>query len=51
MGLNTLLFGLKFWVGLVTGSIALMADAWHTLSDSISSIILLIGNKYYYKPV
>lgn len=50
MGLNVLLFGLKFWIGLVTGSIALIADAWHTLSDSISSVILLIGNKYYYKP-
>ncbi len=50
MGLNVLLFGLKFWIGLVTGSIALIADAWHTLSDSISSAILLIGNKYYYKP-
>ncbi len=50
MGVNVLLFGLKFWVGLITGSIALIADAWHTLSDSISSIILLIGNRYYQKP-
>jgi cation diffusion facilitator family transporter len=27
----------------MTGSIALIADAWHTLSDSISSIALIIG--------
>lgn len=40
---NSALFGLKLWAGIVTGSIALTADAWHTLSDSISSIIIIIG--------
>jgi cation diffusion facilitator family transporter len=40
---NTLIFGLKYWAGIVTGSIAIIADAWHTLSDSISSIVLIIG--------
>ncbi len=40
---NALLFILKFWAGVVTGSIAIIADAWHTLSDSISSIIVIIG--------
>lgn len=42
---NSFLFILKFWAGIVTGSIALMADAWHTLSDSISSIVVIIGVK------
>lgn len=42
---NTALFGLKLWAGIVTGSIALTADAWHTLSDSISSVIVIIGVK------
>ncbi len=42
---NTLLFILKYWAGVVSGSIALMADAWHTLSDSLSSLVLLIGMK------
>ncbi len=41
--LNTVLFALKLWAGIVTGSIALMADAWHTLSDSLSSIVVLIA--------
>ncbi len=41
--INTSLFGLKLWAGIVTGSIALMADAWHTLSDSLSSVIVIIG--------
>ncbi|HBE39824.1 MAG TPA: cation transporter, partial [Bacteroidales bacterium] len=29
---NALLFALKLWAGIVTGSIAITADAWHTLS-------------------
>ncbi|MDD3637869.1 MAG: cation diffusion facilitator family transporter [Bacteroidales bacterium] len=42
---NSLLFVLKFWAGMVTGSIALTADAWHTLSDSFSSIIVIVAVK------
>ncbi|NPD47646.1 MULTISPECIES: cation diffusion facilitator family transporter [unclassified Lentimicrobium] len=42
---NTGLFGLKLWAGIVSGSIALTADAWHTLSDSMSSIIVILGIK------
>ena len=47
---NIILFILKYWAGVVSGSIAVIADAWHTLSDSISSIILLIGVKISNKP-
>jgi len=47
---NILLFGLKFWAGLVSGSVAIIADAWHTLSDSVSSVIVLIGVKVSKKP-
>ncbi|MDA3943515.1 MAG: cation diffusion facilitator family transporter [Bacteroidetes bacterium] len=43
--INSLLFVLKLWAGIVTGSIALTADAWHTLSDSISSVIVVIAVK------
>ncbi|HBI80362.1 MAG TPA: cation transporter [Bacteroidales bacterium] len=50
IGVNTLLFILKYWAGIVTGSLALIADAWHTLSDSISSVVLLVGIKYSRKP-
>lgn len=42
---NTGLFGLKLWAGIVSGSLALTADAWHTLSDSLSSIIVILGVK------
>ncbi len=41
---NVVLFGLKLWVGLIIGSVALMADAWHTLTDSISSAIVIISS-------
>jgi len=42
---NAGLAGAKIWAGILTGSIALVADAWHTLSDSISSIFLVIAIK------
>ena len=45
IGVNAALFAVKFWAGLITGSVALMADAWHTLSDSISSIFIVIAAK------
>ena len=42
---NAVLFGVKFWVGLVTGSVALKADAWHTMSDSLTSVIVVFSAK------
>lgn len=42
---NSALFFLKYWAGIVSGSIALVADAWHTLSDSVSSIVVIAGTK------
>jgi cation diffusion facilitator family transporter len=43
VAVNTGLFALKFWAGIVTGSLALTADAWHTLSDSMSSVIVVLA--------
>ncbi len=45
IAINIILFGLKFWAGMMSGSIAMIADSWHTLSDSITSVILLVGVK------
>jgi len=42
---NFLLFLLKMWASVVSGSIALAADAWHTLSDSLSSVAVVIAAK------
>lgn len=41
--LNTALFGLKYSVGLASGSVAMVADAWHTLSDTLTSVIVILG--------
>jgi cation diffusion facilitator family transporter len=46
---NTVLFTLKIWAGIITGSIALTADAWHTLSDSISSIFVIAAVKLSFR--
>lgn len=42
---NLVLFVLKLWAGIVSASVALTADAWHTLSDSISSVAVIVGAK------
>ncbi len=42
---NVILFIIKYWAGIVSNSVALMADAWHTLSDSLSSGIVIAGTK------
>ncbi len=41
--LNALLFAVKYIAGALTGSIAVMADAYNNLSDAGSSLITLIG--------
>ncbi len=48
--LNVALFGIKLWAGIVSNSVALIADAWHTLSDSISSVAVFIGLKVSSQP-
>ncbi|MCX6357640.1 MAG: cation transporter, partial [Candidatus Aureabacteria bacterium] len=41
--LNTALFGLKYWVGIQAGSVAMVADSWHTLSDTLTSVVVIMG--------
>ncbi len=41
--INTILFGLKLWVGILSGSVAMIADAWHTLSDTLTSFVVIFG--------
>ncbi len=40
---NIVLFVLKLMVGVAAGSVAMKADAWHTLSDTLTSIIVIGG--------
>lgn len=44
--LNVLLFAVKLIVGLITGSISIMADSYNNLSDAGSSLLSLFGFKF-----
>lgn len=46
VGLNIFLFSGKYLAGVLSGSIAIMADAFNNLSDAGSSLITLIGFKF-----
>lgn len=48
--INALLFALKLFFGLLINSISLIADAFHTLADILTSIVVLIGFKIAKKP-
>jgi cation diffusion facilitator family transporter len=50
VAMNLILFGLKFWAGLFTGSIAITADAWHTLTDSVSSVAVILSARLSSRP-
>ena len=43
--INVILFAVKYWAGIVTGSVAIVADAWHSLSDALTSIVVILGVK------
>ena len=43
IGLNIILFALKYIAGTIAGSIAVTADAFNNLSDAGSSVITLLG--------
>ena len=47
---NTLLFIFKLFIGLITGAVSLIADAVHTLSDIVTSLIVIWGFKQSKKP-
>ncbi|NIQ12563.1 MAG: cation transporter, partial [Gammaproteobacteria bacterium] len=48
--LNTVLFLVKLIVGLIANSLALVADAVHSLSDSATSVVVIVGFKISSKP-
>lgn len=48
--INTLLFVVKITVGLAVNSISLIADAVHTLADTATSIVVIIGFRMAKKP-
>jgi len=47
---NFFLFIVKYIAGVSSGSVALIADAWHTLADSSTSALLLFSAHFTEKP-
>lgn len=47
---NAMLFGLKLFLGIISGSISVMADAFNNLSDMGSSLVSIFGFKMALKP-
>ncbi len=47
---NTFLVIFKYWIGLQLASIAILAEAWHGLSDSLTSLMVLVGFKMAARP-
>lgn len=43
--LNIILFGIKLFAGLLSASVAIVADAFNNLSDALSSLIMMVGFK------
>jgi len=50
VGLNVGLFIVKMALGLMAGSVSVVADAVHTLSDSLTSLIVIFGFRMSAKP-
>ena len=50
MAVNLLLLILKFFIGLIGNSAALISDAVHTFTDLIGDVIVLVGFKFTSKP-
>jgi cation diffusion facilitator family transporter len=43
IALNILLFAIKLFAALVSGSVGVIADAFNNLSDAVSSVVTLVG--------
>lgn len=50
IAVNSLLFLIKFIIGILAGSVSVIADAVHTLSDVVSSAVLIWGFNEAEKP-
>lgn len=50
IAVNTALFIIKYFYGIMYNSIAIVADAFHTLSDSLTSAVVVLGFWISYRP-
>lgn len=51
IGVNALLVAIKLFVGSVTGSVAVVADAVNNLSDAAGSVVSLVSMRMAQKPI
>ncbi len=47
---NALLFGIKYFIGTISGSISIVSDAFNNLSDGASCLVTLFGFRLAAKP-
>jgi len=47
---NLVVWFIRVFLGLLVGSVALIADAWHALTDNLTTIIVFISSKLANKP-
>ncbi len=47
---NVVLFAVKLALGLMSGSIALIADAVHTITDSLTSVVVIVSARVARRP-
>lgn len=47
---NSVLFGIKLSIGLISGSVSILSDAFNNLSDFLSALIAFVGFKLGQKP-
>ena len=50
IGINILLFLCKLFIGILSGAVSVIADAFNNLSDVASSVITVIGMKLAEQP-
>ena len=48
--INLFLFAIKLFLGTITNSISIISDAFHTLSDTITSLLVVVSFKISSKP-
>ncbi len=48
--LNIIIFSIKLYLGLIVGSLALLSDSFHSISDSASSVAVYVGLAISEKP-
>ncbi|MCX8185437.1 MAG: cation diffusion facilitator family transporter [Sulfolobales archaeon] len=50
IAINSILFLVKYSIGTLFSSVAVVADAFHTLSDTLTSIVLVVGYRIADRP-